>query len=211
MARVPLFFWGLTALVGVLWFVSDSLWVSPFAYFPFRSVFVQFSGILAVVMMAVALVLALRLRSLERWVGGLDKVYRLHKWLGIGSLVLATLHWWWAKGTKWMVGWGWLEKPAGKGAGQQLAGLEAWFRGQRGLAETQGEWAFYAAAVNLVIRCSRTEGRLTPEEIRDAVPDWQGASLWFCGPVGMARTLFNEFRRWGLPARRMHREFFEMR
>lgn len=443
MARVPLFFWGLTALVSVLWFVSDSLWVSPFAYFPFRSVFVQFSGILAVVMMAVALVLALRLRSLERWVGGLDKVYRLHKWLGIGSLVLATLHWWWAKGTKWMVGWGWLEKPAGKGAGQQLAGLEAWFRGQRGLAETLGEWAFYAAAVlivlalvkafpyhlfrkthkllavvflplawhsfilmkfdywaapigwltqfavvagsiaavllllgwpgkvrkvpgevvsvtrypelrvfeflvrveqgwsvhnpgqfafitsdaaegphpytiasdwnpetrclkfvvkelgdhtrrashricegmsvtlegpyggfdfeddcrtqiwvgagigitpfiarmgrlaskpdnrtiylfhptadvseealtklradaeaagvNLVIRCSRTEGRLTPEEIRDAVPDWQGASLWFCGPVGMARTLFNEFRRWGLPARRMHREFFEMR
>ncbi|MCK5887976.1 MAG: ferric reductase, partial [Alcanivorax sp.] len=68
-----------------------------------------------------------------------------------------------------------------------------------------------AAGVNLVIRCSRTEGRLTPEEIRDAVPDWQGASLWFCGPLGMARTLFNEFRRWGLPARRMHREFFEMR
>ncbi len=105
-------------------------------------------------MMAVALVLALRLRILERWVGGLDKVYRLHKWLGIGSLVLATLHWWWAQGTKWMVGWGgWLEKPVGKGgAGQQLTGLEAWFRGQRGgLAETLGEWAFYAAAVLIVL------------------------------------------------------------
>src|SRR5690554_6807222 len=94
MARVGLFFWGLMALVSGVWLMSDTLWVSPFAYFPFRKVFVQYSGILAVVMMAVALVLALRLRVLERWVGGLDKVYRLHKWLGIGSLVLATLHWW---------------------------------------------------------------------------------------------------------------------
>lgn len=151
MSRIPLFFWGLVAVVSGVWFAADSFWVSPFAYFPFRSVFVQYSGILAVFMMAVALVLALRLRVLERWVGGLDKVYRLHKWLGIGSLVLATLHWWWAKGTKWMVGWGWLEKPAGKGAGQQLAGLEAWFRGQRGLAETLGEWAFYAAAILIVL------------------------------------------------------------
>ena len=68
-----------------------------------------------------------------------------------------------------------------------------------------------AAGVNLVIRCSRTEGRLTPEEIRDAVPDWQNASLWYCGPVGLANTLFNQFRKWGMPARRMHREFFDMR
>src|SRR5690554_7993764 len=98
-------------------------------------------------MMAAALVLALRLRVLERWVGGLDKVYRLHKWLGIGSLVLATLYWWWAQGTKWMVGWGWLEKPAGKVGGQQLTGLEAWYRGLRRMAELMGACAVYAAAV----------------------------------------------------------------
>jgi predicted ferric reductase len=33
-------------------------------------------------------------------------MYRLHKWLGIAALAAGVLHWWWAKGTKWMVGWG---------------------------------------------------------------------------------------------------------
>src|SRR5690554_3304862 len=53
--------------------------------------------------------------------------------------------------------------------------------------------------------------RLLAEEISDAVPGWQNASLWYCGPVGLANTLFNQFRKWGMPARRMHREFFDMR
>ena len=68
-----------------------------------------------------------------------------------------------------------------------------------------------AAGVNLIIRRSRTEGRLTPQDIRDAVPDWQQASLWFCSPVALAKALFGQFRKWGVPARRMHRELFDMR
>lgn len=443
MARISMSFWGVVGLVTGFWLMSDSLWISPFDYFSFRHVFVQYSGLLAIFMMSAALILALRLRTVERWLGGLDKAYRLHKWLGIGSLVLATLHWWWAQGTKWMVGWGWLDKPVRKGGGQELAGLEAWFRGQRGLAETMGEWAFYiaaalitlalvkaipyhlfrkthkwlavvflplawhsfilmefdywnapigwlnltvtaagtvaamllligwpararrvpgevvaitrfpamkvfecrvrvdqawqghkagqfafvtsdekegshpytiasawdpearcltfvvkelgdhtrrvsqslhegqavmvegpyggfdfeddcrtqiwfgagigitpfiarmnylarnpdgrtvylfhstaetdekalaklkadaeAAGVNLVIRCSKQDGRLTPRDIREAVPGWQNASLWFCGPVALANTLFAQFRAWGMSGRRMHRELFEMR
>ncbi len=80
-------------------------------------------------------------------------MYRLHKWLGIGALVASVLHWWWAQGTKWMVGWGWLERPARKAGGNAdtLGTLEAWLRSQRGLAESVGEWAFYAAAVLLVL------------------------------------------------------------
>lgn len=443
MSRLAWFFWGIVAVATGLWSAADSLWVSPFAYFSFRSVFVQYSGVLTVVLMAVALLLALRLRVFEHWLGGLDKVYRLHKWLGIGALVMAMLHWWWAKGTKWMVGWGWLEKPARGGAPAEYAGLEAWFRSQRGLAETLGEWAFYiaaallvlalvkacpyhlfrkthkwlavmflplawhsvvlmkfeywaapvgwmvfamtlmgcvaavlllvgwpsrvrrvageivsvcrypdlnvfecqvrvadgwqghrpgqfafvtsdgpegphpytiasdwnpetrylkfvvkelgdhtrrasrrvceglpvtvegpyggftfeddcpvqiwvgagigitpfiarmeylarhpgsqtiylfhttadishdaleklrtdaeAAGVNLIIRRSRTEGRLTPEAVRDAVPGWQEASVWFCGPIALGQSLFHRFERWGVPLRRLHRELFDMR
>ncbi len=30
---------------------------------------------------------------LERHLDGLDKMYRLHKWLGIGALVVGTVHW----------------------------------------------------------------------------------------------------------------------
>lgn len=54
---------------------------------------------------------ALRPRWLEPRLDGLDKIYRLHKWLGVGALIVSVLHWWWAQGTKWMVGWGWLTRP----------------------------------------------------------------------------------------------------
>ena len=51
-----------------------------------------------------------------------------------------------------MVGWGWLEKPVRKpGAEETLGTLEGWLRSQRGLAESVGEWAFYAAVVLIVL------------------------------------------------------------
>ncbi len=36
--------------------------------------------------------------NLEPRVGGLDKSYRLHKWLGIAALVMAIAHWIWVSG-----------------------------------------------------------------------------------------------------------------
>src|SRR3546814_11501553 len=62
--------------------------------------------------MSVAMMLAIRPRWPEHGLGGLDKMYRLHKWLGIAALVTAIAHWLWAKGPKWAVGWGWLERPS---------------------------------------------------------------------------------------------------
>ena len=44
-----------------------------------------------------------------------------------------------------------------------------------------------AAGVNLHIRLSREEGRLTAEQIRAAVPEWQQASVWFCGPAAFGQ------------------------
>ena len=146
----------LAALAGT-WLLADTLLPQPLTYFSFRSVFVQFSGVLAIGAMSVAMVLALRLPWIERHLDGLDKVYRLHKWLGITALAMSVLHWWWAQGTKWMVGWGWLERPVRppRGAQPDLAPLDAWLRAQRGLAETLGEWAFYAAAVLVVLALVR--------------------------------------------------------
>jgi predicted ferric reductase len=56
--------------------------------------------------MSIAMILALRPRWPEPSIGGLDKMYRLHKWLGIGGLVFAILHWLWSQGPKWAVGLG---------------------------------------------------------------------------------------------------------
>lgn len=151
MKNIKVALWLLLLVVSALWLLADTLIPQPFTYFSFRTVFVQYTGVLGMAMMSVAMLLAVRPRSLERSLDGLDKMYRLHKWLGIGGLVVSTLHWWWAQGTKWMVGWGWLSKPARGGAGPVYAPFEQWLRGQRGLAESLGEWAFYAAVVLIAL------------------------------------------------------------
>jgi predicted ferric reductase len=113
---------------------------------------VQYSGIISLVAMSVAMFLAARPVWLEKPLDGLDKMYRLHKWLGITALTSAVVHWWFALGTKWMVGWGWLARPErGKRPELDPNSLEGWLIGQRHLAENIGEWAFYAAAVLLVL------------------------------------------------------------
>ncbi|WVM93291.1 ferric reductase-like transmembrane domain-containing protein [Halopseudomonas pachastrellae] len=112
----------------------------------------QYSGVIAMAMMSAAMILATRPLWLEGHLDGLDKMYRLHKWLGIGALIVSTLPWWFAQGTKWMVGW--LAEPPGAAPGgseQVLPVIEQWFRSQRGLAESMGEWAFYAAAAMIVL------------------------------------------------------------
>lgn len=146
---------GLLALLLVLlglWLHADTLLPHPFTYFSFRSAFVQLTGVIAIGAMSVALLLAVRPQWLERPLDGLDKMYRLHKWLGIVALVAGVLHWWWAQGTKWMVGWGWLTKPARRPAAEETLGmLEGWLRGQRGSAEFLGEWAFYGVVILLLL------------------------------------------------------------
>lgn len=153
MRPVKTFFIAFMAVLTLAWLLADSLWPEPFTYFSFRHVFVQYSGVIAMGVMSLAMILALRPKWLETRLNGLDKMYRLHKWLGITALVMATLHWWWAQGTKWMVGWGWLDKPArgGPRPEETLGSLEAALRSQRGLAETVGEWGFYAFAILLVL------------------------------------------------------------
>lgn len=152
MTNIKLAFITLVFALTVLWGVADTIRPVPFTYFSLRSVLVQYTGIIAVGAMSVALVLALRLKLLEPCLNGLDKMYRLHKWLGIAALVFGLLHWWWAQGTKWMVGWGVLARPErGSSATQTLGPIESLLRTQRGVAEFLGEWAFYATVVLIVL------------------------------------------------------------
>lgn len=53
----------------------------------------QLSGLVSVQLMAVVILLSARPRVLERAMAGLDKMYRLHKWLGIGAILFGVLHW----------------------------------------------------------------------------------------------------------------------
>lgn len=152
MKPIKILFISLFVLLTVLWFMADTLIPEPFTYFSFRTVFVQYSGVIATGLMSIAMLLALRPKFIEPYLDGMDKMYRLHKWLGITATLFAISHWWMAKGTKWMVGWGWLEKPVRKaGQGRELSDIESFFRSQRGFAESLGEWAFYAAIVLVIL------------------------------------------------------------
>jgi predicted ferric reductase len=152
MKRIKFTFWGLLIGVSVLWLLAESLWPQPAGFFAVRAAWVQYTGVLAIAAMSIAMVLATRPSGLELPLRGLDKIYRLHKWLGIAGLVLAVTHWLWANGPKWAVGWGWLARPErGAGSGETPGPIEQFFRGQRGLAESVGEWAFYAAVLLILL------------------------------------------------------------
>ncbi|NMG53818.1 ferredoxin reductase family protein [Aromatoleum aromaticum] len=51
------------------------------------------SGLLAIAMMSLAMVMATRPPGVERLLGGMDRAYRLHKWAGILAAGFASLHW----------------------------------------------------------------------------------------------------------------------
>lgn len=155
MGHIRIAFWGGLALLAGLWLLADPLALQPAGFFALRGSMVQLSGVLAMGCMSLAMVLALRPRWPEGWLGGLDKMYRLHKWLGIGGLVLAIAHWLWAQGPKWAVGLGWLGRPA-RGARPAVDNaLEQFLLTQRGTAEGIGEWAFYAAVLLIVVALVR--------------------------------------------------------
>jgi predicted ferric reductase len=152
MKNIKLVFGGFLLLLTALWLLADPLLTTPYQFFALRTSLVNYSGIIAIGVMSLALILAVRPVVFEPWLGGLDKMYRLHKWLGITALVFALIHWLWTQAPKWAVGFGWIERPARRGAAtEQTSAIFQFFQNQRGLAEGLGEWAFYAAALLMVL------------------------------------------------------------
>jgi predicted ferric reductase len=148
------------ALGGVLLTVL-ALWLAtmPFgglglSVFALRAPSLQATGTLAMAAMSVAMVLATRPVFFERWLGGLDKMYRLHKWLGISALLFAVSHWLWVEAPKWMTELGWLVRPvraARLPSAEPEPAVFALLHGLRGPAEGLGEWAFYAMVLLIAL------------------------------------------------------------
>ena len=142
----------LLVLTGLWWLADQTVWSSLDNFFRWRAVLMQYSGVLGIGVMSLAMLLAIRPVVLEPHLGGLDKMYRLHKWLGIAGLTLSVSHWLMAKVPKWLVGWGLLERPARPPQPALPAdSIQQFFASQRHLAESIGEWAFYAALALMVL------------------------------------------------------------
>ncbi len=153
MRNITLSLWGLLLVLTGLWLLADTMLPQPLTFISVRHVMVQYSGIIGISVMSVAMILATRPRWLESYLGGLDKTYRLHKWLGITGLVVAVTHWLWVNAPKWLVSLGWMDRPRRGGAHntETLGTIEQFFHAQRELAESIGEWAFYAVVLFIAL------------------------------------------------------------
>lgn len=136
-------------LVALLVLTPVVVWVAslqPETFSDFwttRRALMPFTGLLAIILMSAAIMLAARPIQIETFLGGLDKYYALHKWLAIAGTLLAILHWLLEIVPRFLVKHGWLERkarPGGGGGGAEEAGAFDW----DGLATGLGEWALYA-------------------------------------------------------------------
>ena len=88
----------LSAFIGILalaWGLNVAALDGGTASLPWliREQGLYLSGLLAIGLMSLAMVLATRPTVLERPLGGMDRIFRLHKWAGIAAAVFAALHW----------------------------------------------------------------------------------------------------------------------
>jgi predicted ferric reductase len=103
------------------------------------------TGLWSISLMSLAMMLSTRPAWLEAPLGGLDRVYRLHKWSGILAISVAATHWLVEMSDdvlKALVG------REGRVPKEKYAGLVETLRK---LAEDMGEWAIYAVLAMLVL------------------------------------------------------------
>jgi predicted ferric reductase len=103
------------------------------------------SGLLSIGLMSLSMFLAARPAWVERPMGGLDRMYRTHKWAGILAVSLAALHWLIEMSDdvlKALVG------REGRIAKVKDGGL---LESLRHLAEDMGEWAIYVLLAMLLL------------------------------------------------------------
>jgi predicted ferric reductase len=162
MTRLKATFVGTFVFLTAMWLLS----LSPGAFADFwstRSTLIYYTGILAIGFMSAGVMLAARPVQVEGALGGLDKFYRLHKWLGIAAALLAVVHWLLEIVPRWMVRQGWLERPergGGQGQGQGATGFQP-FPDLREIAADLGEWSLYVLLVliALALRAARSAPR----------------------------------------------------
>jgi predicted ferric reductase len=103
------------------------------------------TGLWSIALMSLAMMLSTRPAWLERPLGGLDRIYRLHKWSGILAIGVAAMHWLVEMSDdvlKVLVG------REGRVPKEKYSGL---LETLRKLAEDMGEWAIYAVLAMLVL------------------------------------------------------------
>lgn len=139
---------GLLSLVTLAWgwdfFHSPSLAPTSPVWLA-RQELMYISGLLSVALMSLVMFLATRPAWLERPLGGMDRVYRAHKWAGILAVAFAATHWLVEMSSDMLKAWVGRE---GRPTKERFDGL---LEVMRKLGEDLGEWAIYAVLAMLLI------------------------------------------------------------
>jgi predicted ferric reductase len=139
---------GVLALVALAWGWGLDSTPAPAGAHPLwvaRQEAMYLSGLLSIAMMSLTMYLATRPAWLEAPLGGMDRIYRTHKWAGILAVSFATVHWLAEMSDdviKALIG------RAGRLPKEKFVGL---LEILRDLAKDMGEWAIYALLAMLVI------------------------------------------------------------
>lgn len=153
--NIKISLWGLMAGLTALWLLANLPFPDDLSVINSRNLLLQLSGVIAIGAMSVAMILAVRPVWLEPWLGGLDKSYRLHKWLGIAALVAAIFHWVVVNAPKWAVTLGIMTAPERGarpvGEAVDVVTIESFLNGFRSTAEGLGEKAFYVAVLLIAL------------------------------------------------------------
>lgn len=147
MKRIARTWWSVVVLVTLTWLFAERQLFTTVGAMPVRALLLQYSGVLAMAWMSIAMILATRPQHYERWFGGLDKMYRLHKWVGISAFAISVVHWLSVNAPKWAGALGLTERGARGPRIDATNPIAQWLRGYRGEAESIGAWAFYAVVV----------------------------------------------------------------
>ena len=134
---------GLVAIVVTLWLQAVPNLFSYTQFMPLRNALIQGTGIVSLLLLTITMLLTLRLPLIDKLTAGLDKSYRLHKWLAIYGVVIGAVHWLLAIVPKKLVQLGLFER--GNRARPELdpESLQAFALSLRGGAESIGEIALY--------------------------------------------------------------------
>lgn len=141
-------------LIGVLAVVTSTwLWDVLATTFPEQSALLwisrqqglYLSGLLSIVFMSLTMFLAIRPVWLEKPLGGLDRIYRLHKWSGILAVSFGALHWLIKQSS------GLIKGLIGSDGRLPKIKYDGLFEAMRELGDDMGEPALYIALAMLVI------------------------------------------------------------
>lgn len=133
----------LVVVVICIWLQAEPKLLANETFMQWRSASIQITGIVSVLLLTLTILLALRLPVIENFTRGLDKSYRLHKWVGIYAVIIGAIHWLLAIVPKQMVRSGYLERPRHGKSSVDPDSFYAVIRPLRDSAEIMGEWTLY--------------------------------------------------------------------